>query len=152
MKNLPDPQIGPIEWLVLFQGVTAKRSWLLDRLEPGFHHVSLLRLLPEHDFWLSVDPTGQRLDVDVIDDAAAAERLAVTRQAPQGAVLRFWTAEQARMPWPVLSCVSICAAILGLPRCPLTPFRLYNDLLSRGALRLAPTRSGPTRSGEERAR
>lgn len=138
----PPTTLEPTEWLVLFQGETAKQSWFLDRAEPGFRHVSMLRWLAPMDLWLAIDPTFQRLDIELISDGEAAKRLAVTRQAPKGAVLRCMTGEEGRMPaWPGLSCVAVVAAVLGLPRCPMTPFRLYNDLLNRGAVPLEPKES-----------
>lgn len=118
-------------WLVFF-GDTPRRAWWANVLRPGFRHIAAASWYAETERWVYFDPALRgtviavftREQFPVLLDELLARSSAVLRVAS-----RHGRGAAPAFPW----CVGAIKSLLGIRSAALTPWRLHQALLRRGA-------------------
>ena len=120
------------DWFVIFSDSSYK-SWIINRLKPGFSHCYLMKKTEHGNFWQVVNPRLSFLEVkQVLVSEYPHPRLYA---GPDSVILPVRTNIHMGTfvgTFCVLNCVSIVKAALGIKNMwVFTPWMLYKYILKR---------------------
>ena len=122
-------------WFVAFgDGVYGPAPWWVRWLtRPGFRHVWAFAYEPEHDAWLMVFPTFERVRVEIADKAEITAQIAAARAGVIRVLEVTTRARGPRRPRVAVTCAGAIAALIGIRRTTLRPETLFRHLIACGA-------------------
>lgn len=136
----PESRYQPYKvWYLVFSKSKTPLPWWMKifmyRHDKMFEHVSIVG--PCGDSTIFIDPTPECIDIAYSNVPLPTKELIHVRY-PENITVRFiQKPESARILSNIVpSCVSVCKAVLGLDKCIITPYGLYNYAMKNGGERI----------------
>lgn len=118
-------------WLIFFLEPDGP-AWWARVLRPGFRHLCAVSRYDSADRWLYFHPARTGTSIQIFTDEQI--KVVITDLlARSSVVLRVASRQERRNAPAMVFCVAEIKALLGIRSRALTPYRLYRDLIARGA-------------------
>lgn len=142
-RALPET-IEPEVWYVAFH--TGIRYWWQRFLPGKYKHVGAFAYIAALDLWVVYDLWPARTRILLVPHCARAEILIAEHTIDADIVKFRRTADRARLPIALFSCVSAVKHLLGLQSVAFSPSGLYRSIIKQGGEPRGRAREAGTRS------